>query len=424
MLLVNVADGSGAAFARGQAATLAMVFEQGSGDRLAVLAESQVLRGRRYGNFVLVASPAPLPLEWMPRLLAGGPHPAALVHDRELRNWIAGAPVVTDATAVPSPPPTAACSNCGPAIPRRKTGLASSVEAWLVWSALSPPSVPSRWAWAARGCSTPSPPETFTPSAINTPSASPRPPVSCRPERPTDVVTGLASPWSILRVSPKLTLVSERDSGAVERLTASGALQKIGTVPGVVHDGEGGLLGLAFLEASPGTRTSWLYAYETTACDNRIVRMSLSDTYTLGPPQVILKGLGSANHHNGGRIAFGPDGMLYATVGDAGDTSHSQDLSSLNGKILRMTPTGEVPKNNPFPGSLIWSYGHRNPQGLAWDSHGQLYAAEFGQDTWDEFNKITPGANYGWPIVEGIAHDPSSSTPWCNGRPTTPARAV
>ena len=108
VLLVNVADGSGAAFARGQAATLAMVFPDpstGSGQRLAVLAESQVLRGRRYGNFVLVASPAPLPLEWMPRLLAGGPHPATLVHDRELRDWIAGAPVVTDATAVPSPPP-------------------------------------------------------------------------------------------------------------------------------------------------------------------------------------------------------------------------------------------------------------------------------------------------------------------------------
>jgi spermidine synthase len=100
VLLVNVADGSGAAFARGQAATLAMVF-----DDVAVLAEPQVLRGRRYGNFVLVASPSPLPLEWMPRLLARGPHPATLVHARELRNWIAGAPVVTDATALPSPPP-------------------------------------------------------------------------------------------------------------------------------------------------------------------------------------------------------------------------------------------------------------------------------------------------------------------------------
>lgn len=100
VLLVNVADGSGAAFARGQAATLTMVFVD-----VAVLAEPQVLRGRRFGNFVLVASPSALPLEWMPRLLAGGPHPATLVHDRELRNWIAGAPVVTDATSLPSPPP-------------------------------------------------------------------------------------------------------------------------------------------------------------------------------------------------------------------------------------------------------------------------------------------------------------------------------
>lgn len=102
VLLVNVADGSGAPFARGQAATLVTLFDQ---QRVAVLAEPQVLKGRRYGNFVLVASPSALPLDWMPRLLAGGPHPATLVHGRELRDWIAGAPVVTDATALPSPPP-------------------------------------------------------------------------------------------------------------------------------------------------------------------------------------------------------------------------------------------------------------------------------------------------------------------------------
>jgi len=259
---------------------------------------------------------------------------------------------------------------------------------------------------ALTGCSAPTGHATGTPAVSRTPSPSPTPAGVAPTGTPHDVVTGLASPWSILRVSSQLTLVSERDSGVIERLTPSGALQKVGTVPGVVHDGEGGLLGLAFLEASPGTRTSWLYAYETTASDNRIVRMTLDDQFALGPPHVILSGLVTANHHDGGRIAFGPDGMLYATVGDAGDTSHSQDLKSLNGKILRMTPTGDVPDDNPFPGSLIWSYGHRNPQGLAWDSHGQLYAAEFGQDTWDEFNKITKGANYGWPIVEGIAHDP------------------
>ncbi len=107
VMLVNIADGSGAAFARGQGATVSMVFETAAagGPRVALLAEPQVLRGRRFGNFVFVASTEPLPLEWMPRLMAGGPHPAAVVHGRELRDWIAGAPVVHDSTAVPSPPP-------------------------------------------------------------------------------------------------------------------------------------------------------------------------------------------------------------------------------------------------------------------------------------------------------------------------------
>ncbi len=94
---------------------------------------------------------------------------------------------------------------------------------------------------------------------------------------------------------------------------------------------------------------------------------------------------------------------FYATAGDATQTSNAQDPDSLNGKILRMTLTGAVPADNPTPGSLVYSMGHRNPQGLAWDADGQLWASEFGQDTWDELNRIEPGGNYGWPIVEGIA---------------------
>lgn len=117
-------------------------------------------------------------------------------------------------------------------------------------------------------------------------------------------------------------------------------------------------------------------------------------------------GLARAGNHNGGRIRFGPDGMLYATVGDAGVPDRAQDQSSLNAKILRMTATGGVPRDNPVAGSLIWSMGHRNPQGLTWDAQGQLWAAEFGQNTWDEFNRITAGANYGWPIVEGMSSEP------------------
>jgi glucose/arabinose dehydrogenase len=221
------------------------------------------------------------------------------------------------------------------------------------------------------------------------------------------VATGLASPWSILRLGDDdSTLISERDSGTIRELTRTGTLRTAGTIAGVVHTAESGLLGLASLRRGD---TTWIYAYLTTATDNRIIRMPLngrSGSYSLGAPKPVLTGLAWAFNHDGGRIAFGPDGMLYATVGDAGVTARAQDPSSLNGKILRMTPTGAVPRNNPTPGSLVYSMGHRNPQGLAWDATGQLFAAEFGQDRWDELNRIQPGGNYGWPAVEGKAGNP------------------
>jgi glucose/arabinose dehydrogenase len=134
----------------------------------------------------------------------------------------------------------------------------------------------------------------------------------------------------------------------------------------------------------------------TTASDNRIVRFRLGGTV-----RPVLTGLQEASIHNGGRIAFGPDGMLYAGVGDAGNPANAQDRASRNGKILRITPAGEVPAGNPFPGSPVWSLGHRNVQGLAWDRAGRLWASEFGQDTFDEVNLIVKGRNYGWPVVEG-----------------------
>lgn len=218
---------------------------------------------------------------------------------------------------------------------------------------------------------------------------------------PVDVTSGLTTPWSVVLLpdAPGEALVSERDTGVVQHLAADGSLTPVGTVPGVVHEGEGGLLGLALLDDGDGGR--WLYAYLTTASDNRIVRMRLDEALELGSPSEVLTGLAKARNHDGGRIAFGPDGMLYATVGDAGVPERAQDPESLNGKILRMTPEGDVPADNPFAGSLVYSLGHRNPQGLAWDDAGRLYAAEFGQDTWDEVNLIVPGGDYGWPEVEG-----------------------
>ncbi len=230
----------------------------------------------------------------------------------------------------------------------------------------------------------------------------------------SDLVTGLSAPWSIAIIDADAALVSERDSALIKLVTSAGEATSIGTVPGVAPGGEGGLLGLAVHAEDTAPTVTWVYAYLTSETDNRIVRMQLrgaAGAYSLGAPMPVLTGIAKAGNHNGGRIAFGPDGMLYATVGDANEVQSAQDPESLNGKILRMTPTGAVPPDNPIAGSLVYSLGHRNPQGLAWDDSGQLWAAEFGQNTWDELNRIRPGANYGWPTVEGIGGDQSFVDP-------------
>lgn len=227
---------------------------------------------------------------------------------------------------------------------------------------------------------------------------------------PTAISHGLNAPWSMVRLTSGSTLISERDTGNVMELDSDGTLRLVGTVEGVHPAGEGGLLGLAVRGGDP----TWLYAYYTAADDNRVVRMPVTGAaggYTLGEQQVILRGIPKAAHHNGGRIAFGPDGRLYVTTGDAGDPENAQDLVSLGGKILRLQADGQVPSDNPFRGSYVYSFGHRNPQGLAWGSDGTLWASEFGQDTWDELNRIEAGANYGWPIVEGTTTQPGFTNP-------------
>ncbi|WP_234407309.1 PQQ-dependent sugar dehydrogenase [Microterricola viridarii] len=246
---------------------------------------------------------------------------------------------------------------------------------------------------------------------------------------PSVVTSRLDAPWSILRLTAAgvgaragsavttadgmavpdgTTLISERDSADVLELLADGSTRVVGTVAGVAPGGEGGLLGLAALAAEAGSPGTWVYAYFTSDSDNRIVRMQLQGApgaLALGAAEPVTGGIPRASNHDGGRIAFGPDGMLYATAGDAGNREGAQSTDYLGGKILRMSPTGAVPADNPF-GNLVWSLGHRNPQGIGWDSRGRLWAAEFGQDTWDELNLVTPGSNYGWPVVEGAAGDP------------------
>ncbi|MFJ5833241.1 PQQ-dependent sugar dehydrogenase [Streptomyces sp. NPDC093089] len=210
---------------------------------------------------------------------------------------------------------------------------------------------------------------------------------------------GLESPWGLAQLPDGDLLVSSRDERTITRVDGrTGARTVLGEVPGVVPGGEGGLLGLA-------VRDGWVYAYLTAASDNRIVRMRYGGGAgdALGAPQPVLTGIPKGFVHDGGRIAFGPDGMLYAGTGETGRTGLSQDRSSLGGKILRMTPEGRPAPGNPFPGSVVYSYGHRNVQGIAWDAEGRLWAAEFGQNTWDELNLIEPGRNYGWPEAEGRA---------------------
>ncbi len=240
----------------------------------------------------------------------------------------------------------------------------------------------------------------------STPNASPT--TSTASEGPTGaqlepVVTrvvagGLTSPWGLVFLPDGSALLSERDTGRIKRVTADGDVSTVGQVPGVEPGGEGGLLGLAIPPNFGQSR--WLYAYFTSADDNRIVRMRYENR-RLGAPDPILTGIGNASFHNGGRIGFGPDGMLYAGTGDAGQPEQAQNRDSLSGKILRMTPDGDPAPGNPFGSSLVWSYGHRNPQGIAWDDQGRLWASEFGQNTWDELNLIERGRNYGWPRAEG-----------------------
>ncbi|MDZ5699474.1 PQQ-dependent sugar dehydrogenase [Chelativorans sp. M5D2P16] len=223
---------------------------------------------------------------------------------------------------------------------------------------------------------------------------------------PVDVVSGLTIPWSAVTVGQEV-LVSQRGTAEILAFRPGGALRSVGSVRDFVARGDGGMLGLAALEQ--GTDV-WVYAYHGTAAGNRIVRMPYSNGM-LGDVQIVLDGLPGGRSHNGGRIAFGPDGMLYATVGETRNLDLPQDLNSLGGKILRMTPEGGIPSDNPFPDSLVYSFGHRNPQGLAWDDTGQLWATEFGDDAWDELNRIEPGGNYGWPIVEGQGGNPDYIDP-------------
>ncbi|UXA20536.1 sorbosone dehydrogenase family protein [Mycobacterium sp. SMC-4] len=223
----------------------------------------------------------------------------------------------------------------------------------------------------------------------------PTSPAETSAEAPSDVVTDLDAPWGIAFLPDDTALIAERDSATIQHMTEPGVVTPVGEIADVVSLSEGGLLGLA-------TAGSTVYAYITTATDNRVVTMQFDGT-SLSPQTPLFTGIPAGTIHNGGRIAFGPDGMLYIATGEIGDPPLAQDPESLGGKILRINPDGSVPADNPDPASPVYSLGHRNVQGLAWDAAGRLWVSEYGARDWDELNLIEPGGNYGWPTVEGRA---------------------
>jgi glucose/arabinose dehydrogenase len=242
-------------------------------------------------------------------------------------------------------------------------------------------------------------------SASGSPSAAPTgtPDLSS----PQTLATGIDVPWGMAFLPDGSALVGQRDRAVILQVTPGGGEPREAyRMPGVEAAGEGGLLGLAV--ARDYAQTRWVYAYYTAAKDNRIARFRLGSDER---PEVIFEGITKAGNHNGGRIAFGPDGMLYVGTGDAALPSRAQDPESPNGKILRLTPDGDPAPGNPTAGSPVWSMGHRNVQGLAWSADGTMYASEFGQSRLDEVNRIEPGKNYGWPEVEGRGDDSRYANP-------------
>lgn len=230
------------------------------------------------------------------------------------------------------------------------------------------------------------------------------------------LVTGLDTPWDLVWGPDGALWVSERP-GRIWRVDPGSGDRTLAGELDVTESGESGLMGLAF--HPDFEREPWVYAAHSYrrggGIRNRLVRMRW-DGSRLGAPRSLLAEIPGARNHDGSRLAVGPDGFLYMTTGDAGDRDRAQDLESLAGKILRLTPEGDPAPGNPF-GTAIYSYGHRNPQGLAFHpATGRLYAAEHGPSRSDEVNLILAGGNYGWPEVRGACDDESSGeTAFCAG---------
>jgi glucose/arabinose dehydrogenase len=218
----------------------------------------------------------------------------------------------------------------------------------------------------------------------------------------TELATGLTSPWGLAFLPDKSVLISSRTTAQIHRIPATGgAPQLIGTVPGVSFSAEGGLLGLATSPWFQEDRT--IYAYLSAQPSNRVVAIKIGENFeSLTVTRVLLDGITTANRHHGGRLAIDKHNHLWITTGDAFQPDLAQSILSLNGKILRIALDLSFPEGN-IQNTPIYSYGHRNVQGITFGPDGTVYASELGHRTWDEVNVIKAGLNYGWPQAEGTA---------------------
>lgn len=266
-------------------------------------------------------------------------------------------------------------------------------------------------------------------------SESPVPPVVQEPQKDTEVIAeNLDIPWEVgflpfgfAQGGPNDEILVTERSGTLLLIKSR---QKI-PIEGVGHIGEGGLLGIAIHPDFKNNKFVYLYyTYDVSEASisssaylsnsdntlNRVVRYRFENNELTGE-QVIVNAIPGALNHNGGRIKFGPDNFLYITTGDAQNPSLAQDKNSLAGKILRVTDEGKPAAGSPFD-NLVYSYGHRNPQGLAWDKQGRLWATEHGQQALDELNLIEKGRNYGWPIIQGDEKQEGMASPIIQSGPS------
>ncbi len=229
----------------------------------------------------------------------------------------------------------------------------------------------------------------------------------------TTIAERLAVPWGLAFLPDGAALVTERDAGTIS-LLADGQVNEVGRIAETSPTSEGGLLGIA---VSPHYAADQLvFVYVTTSSDNRVLSMTF-DGQSIRDVTPILTGIPRGDIHDGGRLAFGPDGFLYVSTGENGNGDLAQDPASLGGKILRITADGRPAPGNPDETSPVWTLGHRNVQGLAFDRVGRLWATEFGSQIWDEINLIRKGNNYGWPAAEGDANLAGFTDPLLQWKP-------